>query len=188
MKALQKESKNYLNSLIKQKENSLVSLLQDIQGKYRYLPEDVLREIAKQKNIPLIDIYRVATFYKSFSLEPKGKHIIQTCTGTACHVRGSEKVTEEISHSLGIKPGETAKDGLYSLETVNCVGACALAPLVMVNEDPHGNMTPIKAANLIKGLKEKEKTAVSEIKPLSESKLNLKNQQGGFYGHLKNQD
>ena len=149
MKALQESSREYLKSLVKQQEGSLVGLLQEIQEIYGYLPEDVLREVARSKGIPLIDVFSVATFYKAFSLKPKGKNRITACTGTACHVRGSQKVAEEISRSLGIRPGDTTEDGLYSLETVNCVGACALAPLVLVNEESHGNMTPAKAANLL---------------------------------------
>ncbi len=163
MKALQEHSREYLESLVRKKESSLVALLQDVQEAYGYLPEDVLREIARQKSVPLIDIYSVATFYKSFSLKPKGRNKITACTGTACHVRGCHRVVEEISHSLGIKPGETTADGLYSLETVNCVGACALAPLVLVNEESQGNMTPAKAAKLLQGLKDKHKQGTEEI-------------------------
>jgi NADH:ubiquinone oxidoreductase subunit E len=149
MKVLQESSRESLKSLVKQQEGSLVSLLQEIQDIYGYLPEDVLREVARGRNIPLIDVYSVATFYKAFSLKPKGKNRITACTGTACHVRGSQKVTEEISRSLGVQPGDTTADGLYSLETVSCLGACALAPLVLVNGESHGNMTPARAAGLL---------------------------------------
>lgn len=133
--------------------HSLVTLLHQVQESYNYLPEDVLRALAKEKNIPLIDLYRVATFYSLFSLKPKGKHKILTCTGTACHVRGSEKVTEEISRVLKILPGETTEDGEYSLEAVNCLGACALAPLVVVDEQYHANMTPGQVGSLFNGVK-----------------------------------
>ena len=142
--------------------HSIVTLLHEIQDRYNYLPEDVLRQLAGEKNIPLIDVYRVATFYSLFSLKPKGKHKIMTCTGTACHVRGSEKVTEEISRFLGIEPGETTEDGEYSLEAVNCLGACALAPLVVIDEQYHANITPSQIAPLLNGSKQetcKEKSA-----------------------------
>ncbi len=120
--------------------NSIVSLLQEIQKEHHYLPADVLKEVAEKRNIPLMDIYSVATFYKSFSLEPVGKHKIVCCSGTACHVRGGKKITGEISRLLKIKPGETSKDRLFSLETVSCLGACALAPLVVVDGEYCGNM------------------------------------------------
>ena len=129
---------------------SLVALLQQVQEQYDHLPEHVLREIARERNLSLMDIYSVATFYKSFSLRPRGRHKIVVCSGTACHVRGSEKVTQELSRRLGVKPGETTEDGEYSLETVNCLGACALAPLVVVDGEYHGNMTAARVATLIK--------------------------------------
>lgn len=130
---------------------TVVSLLQQIQEKYNYLPEEILREVAREKNIPLIDIYSVATFYKAFSLNPKGKHKIVACTGTACHVRGSEKVIREISRRLDIEPGQTTKDGLYSLENVNCLGACALAPLVVIDGKFYANINSSKILEILNG-------------------------------------
>jgi len=147
---MEERTRTDLENLKKPNGSSVVSLLQEVQEKYNYLPEEILREIAKERDIPLIDIYSVATFYKAFSLAPKGKHKIVTCSGTACHVRGSEKVAREISRVLGIEPGYTTKDGLYSLENVNCLGACALAPLVVVDGKYHGNVTPAKALELFK--------------------------------------
>jgi len=101
---------------------TIVALLQAIQEKYNYLPEELLSKAAKEMEVPLIDIYSVAKFYKSFSLVPKGRHRVVTCTGTACHVRGSEKITEEISRILGVEVDSTSEDGEHSLECVNCVG------------------------------------------------------------------
>lgn len=129
---------------------SLVALLQEVQEQYNYLPEEVLRELACARGLSLMEMYSVATFYKSFSLQPRGRHKIVTCTGTACHVRGSEKVTEEVSRMLGVKPGGTSEDGEYSLESVNCLGACALAPLVVVDGEYHGNMTAARVAALFR--------------------------------------
>jgi len=122
--------------------------------------------------IPLIDIYSVATFYKSFSLTPKGKHQVVTCSGTACHVRGSEKVTEEISRVLNLKKGTTSKDGEYSLECVNCVGACALAPLVIVDGQNYGHMTPSKVRSLFKDKCQNDKTDQVEAGLSEEAAVN----------------
>ncbi len=134
--------------LTKQDAGSMIFLLQQIQEKHNYLPEDVLRKVAVERDVPLIDIYSLATFYKSFSLTPRGKHKVTVCTGTACHVHGAQKVEEEISRILGVEPGSTTRDGEYSLESVNCLGACALAPLVTIDGDYHGNMTPAKLYGL----------------------------------------
>ncbi|MEW5783989.1 MAG: NAD(P)H-dependent oxidoreductase subunit E [Bacillota bacterium] len=130
---------------------SIVSLLQLIQQEYNYLPEEVLREAALATGFPLIEMFRVATFYKSFSLVPRGKHTITACCGTACHVRGSEKVVREISKTLGVAPGETTPDGQYTVETVNCLGACALAPLVVLDGQYYGGVTPAGVGKLIGG-------------------------------------
>ncbi|RJX23840.1 MAG: NAD(P)H-dependent oxidoreductase subunit E [Dethiobacter sp.] len=148
---MEERTKTDLENLKKQNGSSVVSLLQEVQEKYNYLPEELLREIAKERNIPLMDIYSVATFYKAFSLSPKGKHKVVTCSGTACHVRGSEKVTREISRTLGIESGHTTEDGLYSLENVSCLGACALAPLVVIDGEYHGSMTSAKILEILNG-------------------------------------
>jgi NADH-quinone oxidoreductase subunit E len=129
---------------------SLISQLQQIQQEHGWLPEPELRRLSAATGEPLIEIYRVATFYKSFSLAPRGRHRVTACCGTACHVRGSAGVTREISKLLGVKPGGTSADGRYSLETVNCLGACALAPLVVVDGEYHGNITPAGTRKLLK--------------------------------------
>ena len=113
--------------------NGLISILEDIQATYSYLPKEALEMISKAKKISMVDIYSVATFYKAFSLAPRGKHLISSCQGTACHVRGAPTIIKEFQQQLGIKPGETTSDNEFTLETVNCLGACALGPVVVVD-------------------------------------------------------
>ena len=120
----------------------LVDILQDIQAETGYLPREVLEETSRGLEVPLSRVYSVATFFKAFSLEPRGRHLISVCMGTACHVRGAVKVLEKIEQELKIKRGETTSDLKFTLETVNCVGACALGPMVIIGEDYHGEMTP----------------------------------------------
>jgi NADH-quinone oxidoreductase subunit E len=115
------------------KKGGLISVLEKIQAKYSYLPEDVLRTVAEKTGRSLVDIYGVATFYKAFSLKPRGKHLVSVCLGTACHVRGGPAIAQEIEHQLGIGAGETTPDREFTLETVNCLGACALGPVVVVD-------------------------------------------------------
>lgn len=124
--------------------HSLVPLLQDIQGEFNYLPEEMLRRVAERLEVPLSQVYSVAKFYKAFSLEPRGEHTITVCLGTACHVRSAPAVVEELERILGIKNGETTQDMKFTLETVNCLGACALGPIVVMNGKYHGQMTPEK--------------------------------------------
>jgi NADH-quinone oxidoreductase subunit E len=116
-----------------QEGSGLVALLEDIQGKYGYLPEDALRGVAERTGRSLVDIYGAATFYKAFSLEPRGRHLIAACSGTACHVRGGPRIAAEFVRRLGIKPGKTTQDREFTLETVACLGACALGPVVTVD-------------------------------------------------------
>jgi len=111
----------------------LIALMERIQAKYGYLPEDRLKEIAKESGRSLVDVYGVATFYKAFSLEPRGKHLVSVCLGTACHVPGGPAIAEEFEKELGLKSGGTPPDRAFSLETVNCLGACALGPVVVAD-------------------------------------------------------
>lgn len=127
----------------------LVSILQDVQAEYNYLPREALEEVGQRLGIPLSQVFGVATFFKAFSLEPRGSHLINVCLGTACHVRGAVKVLEEIERELGVKPGETTKDLRYTLEAVNCVGACALGPMVMVDDGYWGEMRTDKVKPLL---------------------------------------
>ena len=130
--------------------SQLISVLHDTQAKYNYLPENALELISEEMKIPLPEIYQVATFYKAFSLKPRGKYHIRVCLGTACHVRGSQRILESVERELGLKSGETSKDGLFSLESVNCLGCCALGPVMIVNKDYYGEMSPGKINKILK--------------------------------------
>jgi NADH-quinone oxidoreductase subunit E len=131
----------------------LVSILQDIQAEYNYLPKETLIEVSQGLDIPLTQVYSVASFFKAFSLKPRGRHLINVCLGTACHVRGAVRILEEIERRLGIKAGETTKDLKYTLETVNCVGACALGPIVIIDGRYSGQMKTDKVKNLLESYK-----------------------------------
>ena len=128
----------------------LVDILQDIQAEIGYLPKDALTATAHGLDVPLSRIYGVATFFKAFSLKPRGRHLINVCMGTACHVRGAGKVLEQIEKELGIASGDTTQDLKFTLETVNCVGACALGPMVIIGDDYHGEMTPEAIGSVLK--------------------------------------
>ena len=129
--------------------SSLISILHDIQSEYNYLPKQAIIRVSKKLDIPLIRVYGVATFYSRFSLVPKGRNQIQVCLGTACHVRGGKSVAEAVTRELGIKPGETSKDGEVSFDTVNCLGTCALGPIMVVNGKYYGQMTGRKVAKVL---------------------------------------
>ncbi len=129
----------------------LVSILQDIQAEYYYLPKEVLVQISQALELPMSQIYSVATFFKAFSLKPRGRHLICVCTGTACHVRGAVRIVEELERELGTPQGETTEDGKFTLETVRCVGACALGPLVTVDGEYFGQMQTDKLNSLLDG-------------------------------------
>jgi NADH-quinone oxidoreductase subunit E len=127
----------------------LVSMLQDIQTEYHYLPKDALDEVVTLLGVPASQVYSVATFFKAFSLTPRGRHLIKVCLGTACHVRGAAKVVEKMEIDLAIKRTETTPDQRYTLETVNCVGCCALGPMVMIDEKYHGQISSDKVSPLL---------------------------------------
>ena len=120
----------------------LISILQDIQAEYRYLPEEALRHLSTTLNMPLSQIYAVATFYTAFSLKPKGKHMIHLCTGTACHVQGAEKILTSLENKLGITAGETTSDSQFSMEKVRCLGCCSLSPVLAVDKTVFGHLSP----------------------------------------------
>jgi NADH-quinone oxidoreductase subunit E len=127
----------------------LVSILQDVQAEYNYLPKEALVLVSRGLDVPLTQVYSVASFFKAFSLKPRGKHLINVCLGTACHVRGAVRVLEEIERKLGIRSGETTEDLKYTLETVNCVGACALGPIVIIDGKYSGQMKSNKVKPLL---------------------------------------
>jgi len=128
----------------------LVSILQDVQEEYNYLPRESLEEVSNKLEVPLSQIYSIATFFKALRLTPRGRHLINVCMGTACHVRGAVKVLESIERELDIKPGGTTDDMNYTLETVNCVGACALGPVVIVDGEYNGQMRAEKVQDMLK--------------------------------------
>jgi NADH-quinone oxidoreductase subunit E len=136
------------------KPTALIMVLQDIQKHFRYLPTEALEAVARKMKLPIGQIYGVATFYKAFSLKPKGLHHVCVCTGTACHVRQARVIVDKLEHELKIHPGETTSDMQFSLETVNCLGACALGPLVTVDDAYFGNMTSSKVDEMLKGVKQ----------------------------------
>jgi len=138
------------------KPTALIMVLQDIQKHYRYLPKEALKLVALKMRLPIAQIYGVATFYRAFSLKPKGKNHICVCTGTACHVRQADVIVNKLETKLGIRAGETSKDLDFSLETVNCLGACALGPLVTANDVYFGNMTATKVDRMIDKLSGKD--------------------------------
>ena len=135
---------------------SIISALEKIQQHYRYLPKEALILASQRLGVPLSQAYAVATFYNAFSLKPKGKYCLQICMGTACHVRGSPQLLDQMETTFNIKAGETTPDHLFTLETVNCLGACALGPIVVVNDEYSGQMTVQKSDALMKRLIRKE--------------------------------
>ncbi len=158
-KALTKEPKPLfedalIDKSIEENGEYLLSILRDVQDYYNYLPENALRKVAEKLKLPLINVYSVATFYQSFSLTPKGEHQITVCLGTACYVRGGTKIAETLARELNIKYGETTKDNKFTLETVNCLGCCAIGPTLVVDGKYYGEMSAQKAVTLLRDLKE----------------------------------
>lgn len=128
---------------------NVIHVLHGVQGKLGYLPAEVQEFIAKQLDIPVSKVYGIVSFYSFFTMTPKGKYPIDICLGTACHVRGSDKLLEEFRRQLGIAEGETTPDGLFSLSTLRCVGACSLAPVAMIGEKVYGRLTPNQVSGII---------------------------------------
>ena len=136
--------------------NQLIEVLQDIQEQYDYIPREAMQIVSKELGVPVIEVYRVASFYKAFRLKPAGRHVLTFCTGTACHVRNSDLLVNQATSQLDIESGEVTSDGLFSIEQVNCLGACALGPIVVENGTYHHHMTPAKLRKLIETIYKKE--------------------------------
>lgn len=148
------------NTILKKRNTSyeLIEALQDIQKAYNYLPENALRLVSQKLEVPLIEVFRVANFYKAFTLKPRGKHLLTVCMGTACHVRGAPKFLDEVLGQLDVRPGETTEDGMFTVETVNCLGACALGPVVVLDGKYYDHMNTFKLRALIQKTRHKTKT------------------------------
>jgi NADH-quinone oxidoreductase subunit E len=131
-------------------EGVLIQLLLDVQRELNWVPKEVIQRISDRLQVPLSQIYRVASFYKSMSLKPRGRHLVNVCLGTACQVRGSPRLMDRIKEVLGINPGETTQDMKFTLERVNCLGCCALGPVMVVDGEYHGKIMPAKAEEILK--------------------------------------
>lgn len=140
----------------KNQPGGLMPVLQEAQGIYGYLPLEVQKMIAEGMNVHLSEVYGVATFYSQFSLTPKGEHIISVCLGTACYVKGADKILAAIEEKLGIKAGECTPDGMFSIESCRCLGACGLAPVMTVDGEVYGKCTPEKAVEIIESYQKRE--------------------------------
>ena len=141
---------------------NVIAILQDIQAEVNWLPEEDLRYVCTELDIPPSKMMALATFYKAFSLQPRGKHIVQVCQGTACHVRGALRILGAIERELGIEGGQTDEDLQWTLETVGCLGACALGPIVVVDGEYHGQMTSVKATRLLQRIKKADDNGAVE--------------------------
>ena len=130
-------------------EEFLILILHDIQAEYKYLPKDVLIYVAENLKVPLALVYSIATFYKAFSLEPRGKYLIRVCLGTACHVRGGQRILDTLERVLGIKSGETTPDRKFTLEQVNCLGCCAIGPVIVVGDEYHDRVQSAKVEKIL---------------------------------------
>jgi len=145
----------------------LIAILQDIQARYGYLPADALRAVAEKTSRPLVDIYGVATFYHSFGLKPRGKHMCSVCLGTACHVRGGPIIAEEFERQLHVRRGETTSDREFTLETVNCLGACALGPIVVADGHYFSNVTPTGVKDIV----ERTRAGLDKVEVSSDQRI-----------------
>jgi NADH:ubiquinone oxidoreductase subunit E len=139
----------------------VMEALQDIQEAFRYLPEEAMCQVSEALDVPLVEVFRLANFYKAFSLKPRGRHLVTVCSGTACHVQGSPRLVEELLTQLDVRAGETTKDGAFTVETVNCVGACALAPVVIVDGRYHDHMTSRKLRDLLDLVRQQDQEATA---------------------------
>jgi NADH:ubiquinone oxidoreductase subunit E len=146
---VEKERIDRIVSKFPEAKGNLIAILHEIQNEFRYLPEEELRYLSKEIDVPMTQIYSIANFYNRFSLTPKGENEICVCLGTACHVKGGKQILDEVKHKLRINEGETTEDMKFSLEVVRCLGACSLAPCVLVNEETHRQVTPDQVTEII---------------------------------------
>ena len=159
-----------LNQILREREgrpSELIEVLQEVQASYNYLPEQVLRAVSEKLQVPIIEVFRVANFYKAFTLKPRGKHLLTVCMGTACHVRGAPRFLDEVLGQLKVKPGETTEDGEFTVETVNCLGACALGPIVVLDGKYYDHMTAGKLRALIQKTRKKSSKKAKRKQRLS---------------------
>jgi NADH:ubiquinone oxidoreductase subunit E len=139
--------------------SQLIEVLQDLQAAEGHVSEEAMQIVSERLAVPLIEVYRVANFYTAFSLEPRGRHLMIVCMGTACHVRGAQRMFDELLGQLGVEAGQTTDDGLFTVERVNCLGACALGPVVVLDGVYHHHMTPGKLRRLIQSVRQAEQEA-----------------------------
>jgi len=144
------------------KESSILAILQDIQAKEKYLPKETLELVGERLHMPINKIYRIATFYRAFSLTPRGLHEIQVCLGTACHVRGGVRIVDRLTTELGIRAGETTPDRKFTLETVNCLGVCASGPIMVVDGHYFGKMSPAQVKGVLGQFDTDKKESLNE--------------------------
>ncbi len=142
--------------------HALISLLLDVQDQFYYLPQEALKRVAEKVGLPSIQVYQVARFYKAFSLKPRGKHLLTVCLGTACHVRGGGRIADQIGRLLSVKPGDTTKDRLFTLQTVNCLGCCALGPVLVVDGTYYGKMAATKIGKILEKYSDGKEAATDD--------------------------
>jgi NADH-quinone oxidoreductase subunit E len=145
-----------IDSIIRQyggRDSAILAILQDIQAEEKYLPKETLEYVSQRMQIPLGQVFRIATFYNALSLKPRGRHKIDVCLGTACHVRGGEKILNKLERDLGVSVGETTKDKRFTVEAVHCVGCCSLGPVAVIDGDVHGRLSQEKMPALLKEYK-----------------------------------
>jgi NADH:ubiquinone oxidoreductase subunit E len=158
-------SENVLETILENRcsqPQQLIEVLQDVQETFGYISEEAMTTVSQELGVPLIEVYRVANYYKAFSLAPRGRHVITVCMGTACHVRGAPRMLDEVRGQLGIEPGQTTSDCMFTLERVNCLGACALGPIVVLDGKYHRNMTSSKLRKLIQSVQKAEKEVATD--------------------------
>ena len=150
------ETEKLMQKYTRRDPSALIPLLQDVQEHFGYLPEEELHKVARFTNLPVSRVYGVATFYNQFRLKPLGTYVIRVCRGTACHVKGSQDILQTLENELGIKAGDTTKDLKFSIETVACIGACSIAPVISINEEFHGGLTVKSVQKLLASYQKKE--------------------------------